>query len=65
MANKILYLGKDSMNKDIYVDVNQGEHYVGIGKNTLGDNKVLFIQYQKFYEKFYNQQNQNALSEAK
>ena len=55
MANKILYVGKDSVDNKIYLNTNDGEHYVGVKNDALRDSKVLYIQYQKFYKEIYAQ----------
>lgn len=63
MATKIYSIqriGKDSAGKNTYINLNNGEHYVGVKKGST----TTFIQYQKFYEAFYNQENQKTLTEA-
>jgi len=63
MANKICsiqHIGKDSIGKDTYINLNNGEHYVGIKQGL----KTLYIQYHKFYKDIYNQEDEKILTES-
>jgi len=64
MANKILYgsiqsIGKDSVGREICVNLKNQEIYVKISK---GLTKTL-INYKTFYKDFYNQEDQKILTE--